>query len=462
MSIGKLRRCLNFPRRPAEAARIGHNGRVEDITLRIESLSHGGDAVAHAPDGRAVFVRYGCPGDLVRARVVMEHPRYLQAVTAEVLEASPDRVEPPCPYFGECGGCQWQHVSYPAQAAAKAQSVRDALAHLGHLAPPVADTVPSPKEYGYRNRIELRVAEVGGRTAVGYSALGSERLVPVDLCLLPPKRHQKLPKAIGGVLRFLARDERVRNISRASFRAALHGGDTAVDLWTPPGPFPRQLVGKTVAEATGADGVDRVLVREHPKRRDIAGVEVLMGSGVWRERLGDFGYAVSPTSFFQVNTRVAERMAGLVLEALQPSEDDRVLDLYAGVGTFTLPLAATGAEVAAVEGAGSAVRDLRRNLEENGLFADVAPGEASRALAELGRFDLAVTDPPRSGMRPETVAALAEASPRRLVYVSCDPATLARDARALVEAGYVLRDATPVDLFPQTFHTETIAVFDRG
>ncbi len=436
-------------------------GRMDELTLRMESLAHGGDAVAHAPDGRTVFVRYGCPGDLARVRVLSEHPRWLSAAVAEVVEPSPVRVDPPCPYFGACGGCQWQHVSYPAQLAAKRQSISDSLARIAAIEAPVAETAASEAEYGYRNRIELRVGEESGRTVVGYSALGEERLVPVDLCLLPPERHRKAPRALAGVLRYLARDERVR-ASRVGFRAALHTGDVSVDVWTPPGPFPRRLAGNTIAQATGARSVDRVLVREGAERRGIAGVEVLAGSGMWHESLGGIAFTVSPASFFQVNTRVAERMTALVLDALQPSLKDRVLDLFAGVGTFTLPLASAGAEVVAVEGNGSAVRDLRRNLEENGLDADVAPGEASRALRDLGRFDLAVADPPRAGMRPETVSALVAASPRRLVYVSCDPATLARDARLLTDEGYSMREATPVDLFPQTYHTETVAVFDRS
>jgi 23S rRNA (uracil1939-C5)-methyltransferase len=194
--------------------------------------------------------------------------------------------------------------------------------------------------------------------------------------------------------------------------------------------------------------------------RDIAGVEVLSGSPTWHEKLGGFAYSVSPPSFFQVNTEVAESMVDVVVEALAPSASDRVLDLYAGVGTFTLPLAALDVEVVAVEGAGHAVRDLRRNLEDNDLDAEVAPGDAARALAELGDFDLAVVDPPRSGMRPEALAALVTAGPRRIVYVSCDPATLARDARRLAEAGYAISTVTPVDLFPQTYHVETVAVLD--
>jgi 23S rRNA (uracil1939-C5)-methyltransferase len=437
--------------------------RVEaTLTLRIEALAHGGDAVAHTEEGITVFVRYGCPGDLVRAEVTADHGRYGNAVVTEVLEPSADRVTAPCPFFGRCGGCQWQHVSYDVQLAAKRREVSDSLARIGGQSVEVAETVASPREYGYRNRIELRVGTVGRRTEVGYSALGDETLVPVDRCLLLPKRHEKVPGALGGVLRYLGRDPAVRDVMRVGFRTAVHGGDVAVDLWTPPGSFPRQMAGKAVAQAAGASSVTRVLQRDKPHKRDVAGIEVLSGNALWHESLGEVGFGVSPTSFFQVNTRLAETLTSLVLDALQPGAGDEVLDLYAGVGTFTLPLAATGADVTAVEGAGSAVRDLRRNLEENGLWADVAPGDAARALAELGTFDLAVVDPPRSGMRPEALDALIAVDARRLVYVSCDPATLARDARKLAEAGYVLGAVTPIDLFPQTWHVETVAVFDRA
>jgi len=446
----------------AENSRNGPERMDETVELEIESLSYGSDAVAHTADGRVVFVRGGCPGDVVVARVTRKHPRRLSAVVAEVITPSADRVAPPCPFFGECGGCQWQHVAYAAQLDAKRRAVADTLARIAKIDAPVRDVVPSPKEYGYRNHVELRVGTMDKRTVVGYSALGEERLVPVDRCLLLPDRFQKAPDALGGVLRFLARDPRTGPVNRIGIRVAVHGGDVEVDLWTPPGPFPRQLAARAIADATRAATVARVLVRDQPLRRDVAGVEVLSGGGAWHESLGEFAYAVSAPSFFQVNTRVAEEMTRIVVAALDVSGSDRVLDLYAGVGTFTLPLAATGADIVAVEGAGSAVRDLRRNLEDNGLYADVAPGDAARALADLGRFDLAVVDPPRAGMRPDALSALVSTSPRRLVYVSCDPATLARDARALVDAGYALHEVTPVDLFPQSFHVEAIAVFDRA
>ncbi len=232
-------------------------------------------------------------------------------------------------------------------------------------------------------------------------------------------------------------------------------------MWGPPGPFPRALGAKSLTSAVGATSVTRALLKGRPGERRVARVEVLSGRGFWRERLGDYDYAVSAPSFFQVNTAAAERLVALVLEGLQPTRKDRVLDLYAGVGTFTLPLAAVAAETVAIEAEGSAIRDLRRNLERARLGAVVVPGDAGRELDGLGRFDAAVVDPPRSGMKPAALRHLVASGPRRLVYVSCDPATLARDAAQLRDAGYQLVRATPVDLFPQTYHIETVALFSR-
>ncbi len=197
------------------------------------------------------------------------------------------------------------------------------------------------------------------------------------------------------------------------------------------------------------------------KERRIAGVEVLSGKGHWRERLGGSTMTISAPSFFQVNTKAAEKLIELVLAALEPDGSDRVLDLYAGAGTFTLPLAEAAGEVVAVESAGSAVRDLRRNLESAELYADVIGGDALRELPSIGHIDSAVVDPPRSGLHADAARALAATRVRTIAYVSCDPATLARDCVALADCGYTLTSATPIDLFPQTFHIETVATFRR-
>jgi 23S rRNA (uracil1939-C5)-methyltransferase len=431
------------------------------MRIAIDRLAYGGDGVGRMPDGRTAFVRGGCPGDIVEASVTAEHSRYVNLAVTGVIEPSSDRVEPPCPYFGVCGGCQWQHIAYSAQLAAKHDAVSDALHRIGHLDVAVDETIASPREYGYRNKVELAPVTTGNRLALGFSRAGSAEIVPIDACLLLPKAHHKAPRSLAGALGYLSGNRQDLELVRVGIRVSTNFKDVEVALWTTPGPFPRQLAGKTLAEATRATGVVRVLTKGEPAERRVVGVEVLKGPGAWKERVGSHQMLVSGPSFFQVNTRAAERLVEIAVDALAPDGTDRVLDLYAGVGTFTLPLAELAGEVIAVEQSGAAIADLRRNLENAHSPAEVVPGDAARALADLGRFDAVLVDPPRSGMSESALRALLQTGARRIVYVSCDPATLARDAVEFSSAGYDLTRVVPVDLFPQTYHVETVAVFDR-
>lgn len=434
------------------------------LELNIERLAYGGDAIGHLEDGRTVFVRGGCPGDRVSVEIVEDRGRFVRARTIEVLEASASRVSPPCPYFGLCGGCTWQHISAEAQREAKRDAVVDALHRIGHLPdvePRVTATVAPGPEYGYRNKIELVADPAARRLELGYHRAASDEVVPIDTCLLLPSRAAKAPRALSGALRYLAGESDLK-LRRVSIRVATFTKDLEVAVWTEPGPFPRAAAAKLVASALPNSSLVRVLIKGSDKERRIAGVEVLSGKGAWRERLGGTTYTLSAPSFFQVNTRAAEDLVRLVLQAIDVDGTDRVLDLYAGAGTFTLPLADVAGEVVAVEAASSAVRDLRRNLENAAVWADVVGGDAAREIAALGRFDAVVVDPPRAGLDAAVIAALGAAKPRVIAYVSCDPATLARDAARLAEAGFTLTDATPVDLFPQTYHVETVARFERA
>jgi 23S rRNA (uracil1939-C5)-methyltransferase len=432
-------------------------------SLSIESLAYGGDAIAHLEDGRTAFVSGAVPGDTVEAQVFEERERFVRARTLEVLSPSPDRVTPPCPYFGLCGGCSWQHVSYSAQLTAKRGAVVDALSRIGRVADAdslVAETVASPAEYGYRNKVELVVDPASSRPRLGFHRAGSDEIVTVDECLLLPKSVRKAPKALGGALRYIAGEQDL-GLTRVALRVGAHTKDVEIALWGTPGPFPRKAVATTLGSALKSTSLVRVMTKGPAKERRIAGVEVLSGKGHWKERLGGSTMTISAPSFFQVNTKAAEKLIALVLAALEPDGSDRVLDLYAGAGTFTLPLAEAAGEVVAVESAGSAVRDLRRNLESAELYADVVGGDALRELPGIGHIDSAVVDPPRSGLHADAALALAATRVRTIAYVSCDPATLARDCAQLATCGYTLVSATPVDLFPQTFHVETVATFRR-
>jgi len=431
------------------------------MRIHVERLAYGGNGVGRLEDGRIAFVKGGCPGDIVEARVDAEHPRYVNVTAVAVLEPSPDRVTPPCPYFGVCGGCQWQHIRYEAQLTAKKAEVEDALRRIGHQDAPVGECITTGKEYGYRNKIELVVQTAPDGLAIGYTRAGTNEVVRVESCLLLPKQQQTLPKSLAGALRYLGGRSDL-GLTRVGTRVATHTRDLEVAIWTVPGPFPRKIAGETLAQATKATGVVRVLARDDSAERAIRGVEVLRGNGAWRERFLGTEMLISAPSFFQVNTRTAELLVTTALEALQADGTDRVLDLYSGAGTFTLPLAGSAGEVVAVEQSGPALADLRRNLERAQIWAEVVPGDAERALPDLGRFDLALVDPPRSGMRPGAVSALASTGARRIVYVSCDPATLARDCASFAKLGYRLTSVTPVDMFPQTYHVETLAVLDRA
>jgi 23S rRNA (uracil1939-C5)-methyltransferase len=433
------------------------------ITLTIESLAYGGDAIAHLEDGRAAFVRGAVPGDTVEAEVTEDRGRFVRAETVRVLDPSPDRVEPPCPYFGTCGGCSWQHVSYQAQLLAKRRMVVDALSRIGRVEGAedlVAQPVPSQAEYGYRNKVEFVVDVSSGRPRLGFHRAGSEEFVQVEECLLLPEKYRRAPKALGGALRYIAGEQDL-GLSRVALRVAANTRDVEVALWAAPGPFPRRPVATTLGQALRMTSLVRVLVKGPTKERKIAGIEVLSGKGAWRERLLGTTMTISAPSFFQVNTGAAESLVSLALDALRADGSDRVLDLFAGAGTFTLPLAEKAGEVVAVESASSAVRDLRRNLEDEGLWADVIGGDAGRELPSIGHVDLALVDPPRAGLQGEALAALVATNARRIAYVSCDPSTLARDAAGLAKHGYTLVRATPIDLFPQTYHVETLAAFKR-
>jgi 23S rRNA (uracil1939-C5)-methyltransferase len=220
------------------------------------------------------------------------------------------------------------------------------------------------------------------------------------------------------------------------------------------------MTAKAVTDASGAGSVARVLVRPEKGPRAIRGVEELAGDGRWHEVVAGHRFTVSAPSFFQVNTGAAETLVRLAVGAVSPSDGMRVLDAYSGVGTFSLPLAAAGARVVAVESNGWAVRDLRRNAEEAEADIEVQPGDVARAVPGLGDFDTVVVDPPRAGLTRGASDALVGAGAGRIVYVSCDPATLARDTATLAASGYALASVQPIDLFPQTYHVETVAAFD--
>lgn len=441
--------------------------KTEEIT--IESLAYGGDGVAHLQDGRAAFIAGALPGDTVLARILEDKERFVKGEVDQLVEASPDRVTPPCALAaaGRCGGCPWANLAYEKQLFWKRQAVVDAFSRIAKYGDEAADAlvgacVASPKQWNYRNKVEFEVGQdVAGRFTLGMHARGGS-FVPLAECKLCAKRLEKAPRVLTGSLRYAAGTLDL-GIERVGIRMSERTKDVEVALWTSPGRFPRANVARVVSDGLPVKrpGVTRVLIKGDAKRRKVVGVESLAGHGCWSERIGDYKMLLSAPSFFQVNTPNAERLVELALEGLAVDGLDRVLDLYSGAGTFTLPLAERAQSVAAVEMEGSSVRDLRRNLEKNSLWAEVVGGDVARELAGLGTVDKVVVDPPRSGLGPKAVEGLINTRAWRIAYVSCNPTTLARDIVQFKDAGYEVRGVTPVDLFPQTYHVETVTILEK-
>ena len=408
---------------PAKEAR-GEVGSVREgatLEVEIERIVPGGAGLAHA-EGRTLFVALAAPGDRARVRVERVRGRAVFASIVELLAPSPARVEPPCPYFGRCGGCDFQQLTYESQLAAKVEIIRDCLRRIARLDPPAEIPItPSPQEWRYRSRARWQFDQV--RRHLGYYELASHRVCDVAECpVVVPEVQRVLDR-----LRALMREGELP-AAAAEFQAA--AGDDGVSLAPP------------LSEEDAGE-----------RERTVAG-----------ER-----YRFDADCFFQINHALLDALVGEALKHA-PAEEERAsfaLDLYSGVGLFTLPLARRHARVAAVEGNARACAYARRNLASAGLDnAEVhsAPvGEWLRAKAPtLPPVELLLLDPPRAGAEPETIAAMIELAPRRVSYVSCDPATLARDLRALTGAGYTLDSLAAFDMFPQTHHVETVARLSRA
>jgi 23S rRNA (uracil1939-C5)-methyltransferase len=385
------------------------------ITLRLDAMTYGGDALGRA-GGKAIFVRGGIAGEWVRAEIVEEHDHFARAQVTEVIEPSPKRVQPRCPHFGfnasSCGGCTWQHIDYAAQLRFKTEIVREQLRRIGKIADaPVRETLPSPDVWAYRNHAQFSVTRDG---QLGLQAARSNRVTPIKVCHIvrPP---------IG---EFVSR--------------------------------------QSVADASGRVGVKRVdvrssgsqlavtLERDGRRAQSDARIEFKVRGVLFR---------VSAESFFQVNTSLVETLVDLVLNRLDLHGGETVLDAYCGVGLFSRFVALIAGQVIGIESSHSAVDDARENLAQFS-HVDLYEGRVEQMLASLDApIDAAILDPPRAGCGQNVIGAVADKQIKRLVYVSCDPATLARDARRLVDRSYRLIDVQPVDMFPHTFHIETVTLW---
>jgi 23S rRNA (uracil1939-C5)-methyltransferase len=439
--------------------------RGDELELSVDSLAHGGNGVARR-DGYVVFVAGAVPGDRVRAVVGKAKKAYAEARAVEIVEPSPDRIAPRADH----PGAPWQVLPYERQLEVKAEHVREALERIGHLEGFELDPiVPAVEEWRYRNKVEFSFgAGPDGELVCGFHAPGRwDQILPLDDCLLVSERvdairQQILEYAVGHQLTAWDRREQRGFLRNLVIREGRRTGELQVRLVTSPG----SLDTDALVDAVPCDGL--FWTQQEQLGETATGGDTVLLSGVpqLREQLGGLEFLISPEAFFQTNTEMAERLYSVAAEFAQLRGHERVFDLYCGIGTIALTLAARAREVVGVEIVEPAVADAIENARINDVTnARFFAGDIRLAMRDLveqaGRPDVAVVDPPRAGLSQKVVRRIVESRPSRIVYVSCNPTTLAPNAAQMVEAGYRLVKVRPVDMFPQTPHIESVALLER-
>jgi len=437
---------------------------MAEADLSIEKLSYGGAGFGRL-DGKACFVPYTAPGDRARIRIVKEKRSFIEGELLELLDAAALRVNAPCPIFGRCGGCDWQFLPYAEQLAQKGAIFSETLQRIGRVpAQAILPVLASQNEYGYRSRIQLKVAHLKDRVLIGFFQAGSHRVVDASCgCHIA---DPLLNRVAGQFRALIARLPKARAISQIDLSLGADGESIAV-LHVEP------AAAGALREALAARrdqlcALGGLFLRSGAKARldKVFGIEALTyrvpaeflpGTPELVLRFGRGGFS-------QVNYPQNLALIAAVHRFARLTGRERVLDLYCGNGNISLPLSRHAATVLGVEGYAPSIEDARANAAQNGIAnAQFEVGDVAQVVASLAargeRFDLVVLDPPRSGA--EAAGELARLAPARIVYVSCDPPTLARDLALLAERGYRVAASQPVDMFPQTYHLESVTLLER-
>ena len=447
------------------------------LTLRIERLSSDGSGVAHSPDGETVFVPGAAPGDEADVRIVKDCKRYAFGILDHLRTPSPDRIPVDCAVAGPCGGCSLRHLDYTAELRAKQENVTDAFRRIGGLDVPVLDICPSPEVDRYRNKVQFPVGlDKNGNPCIGFYAGRTHRIVPCPDCKLQPGVLNDIGNAL---CRFFAEngiqpynEETGRGLVRHIFlRRGAHSGQIMVCLVCTRPNLPHADALCTRLREQFADIVTILLNVNSKNTNVILGTEThtLYGPGYIEDTLCGVPVQLGPLSFYQVNTLAAERLYGIAAQYAQLTPDDLLLDLYCGMGTIGLSMVDHCRELVGVEIVPEAIESAKANAARMGdavaakscFFCADAGQAATRLAAEGLHPDVVMLDPPRKGCDEATLSAVVRMAPRRVVYVSCNPATAARDAAWLEQNGYHAEKVQPVDLFPRTKHCEAVLLLSK-
>jgi 23S rRNA (uracil1939-C5)-methyltransferase len=446
----------------------------EELELSVESLAYGGNGVARH-DGFVVFVRGGLPGDRVRARVTKVKRGFAEGFASSLLESGPDRVVAPCRHFGTCGGCRFQDLAYDAQLAQKAQQVRDALVRIGRLQdPPLEPILPASSEYGYRNKLEYSFSTGADGVELGFHRAGRwDEVIGIEECLLTTD----LGNAIRVAVRDWAREEGLEAYDQATgegylrhlvVREGRNTGQALVVLVTAPGE--RFESGYLVDVLRRFPEVRSIhwAINDTPAEQTNLPTRLLWGEEAIEEEILGLRFRLRPSAFLQTNTEMAEKLYAIAREFAALTGSEKVFDLYCGTGTIGLALASSAGSVWGLEISEEAVACAIENAELNGIEnAHFFAGNVGQKLEELvekaGPPDVVVVDPPRAGLAGKALRRTGALAARRIVYVSCNPTTLASDVQVLRDDfGYTLARCRPVDMFPHTPHVESVSLLERA
>ncbi|MEN6349844.1 MAG: 23S rRNA (uracil(1939)-C(5))-methyltransferase RlmD [Syntrophomonas sp.] len=417
------------------------------MRCKIEGITHNGEGVGRV-EGKAVFIPYAVPGELVDIEILEDKGRYARARLSSVLELSPGRREALCPNYYECGGCAYQHVDYSKQLELKRQVVSENLQRLGKIDIPVNPVIGMEEPWKYRNKVTWHVQKLGNEEAVmGYYQQASRNLVPIDSCPLISDKMNTISSQLQNLLPLLDfGDQGEITLRESSFNhqcmLILNG-----------------LKNNPVKQIIGilSQLVDSIYLVKPGKYWHLAGRERL------QEKIRDITFYLSPLAFFQVNSVQTGKMINIILN-LNDFSNEMVLDAYCGIGSIALNIAPVAERVVGVESSRSAVKDAIYNSQVNNLNnCEFIHGPCEKILPELKeQFDTVILDPPRSGCRREVVDSIIKISPRTIIYVSCNPSTLARDLSLFAQGGFKLIEVQPIDLFPQTYHVECVVLMSRA
>ena len=447
------------------------------LNLQIERLSNDGSGVAHSEDGEAVFIPGTAPGDTARVRIVKDCGRYAFGILDELLTPSPDRIPVDCPAAGPCGGCSLRHLRYEAELSAKQDNVTDAFRRIGGLEVPILPALASPEVDRYRNKVQFPVGrDKAGKPCIGFYAGRTHRIVPCPDCKLQPS----LLNAIGNTLCAFFDAHQIQPYDEQSgkglvrhifLRRGVHSGQIMVCLvcTRPKIPHSDELVQQLCAQFPE---ITTILLNVNAKDTNvILGHETLSlyGPGFIEDTLQGVPVRLGPLSFYQVNTLAAEQLYRIAADYAQLTPNDLLLDLYCGMGTIGLSMVDSCRELIGVEIVPEAIDSAKANAARMGdavaaksRFFCADAGQAATQLAAEGLHpDVIILDPPRKGCDEATLSAVVKMSPRRVVYVSCNPSTAARDAKWLTAHGYHAEKVQPVDLFPRTKHCEAVLLLSK-